>query len=63
MLVFFYFIITIQDAPTTMNTQNELNQNVQITNNLLNQSINNQEEINNKMDTIILNQLNNSGNG
>lgn len=58
MVILSWFMLTIPDAPTTMNTQNKLTQEIQNTNTLFNQSINNQKEMNNRLDTIILNYIN-----
>ena len=67
-VLFSFYLIFYQDKPTTFNQNSEVNllnktnQEIQNTNNLLNQSLNNQEVIGRKLDEIIFNQRNSSGN-
>lgn len=64
--LFGYFMLTLNDKPTTMSQEGELglisqtNYEIQHTNNLLNKSLYNQKNTNIKLDTIILNQKNDS---
>jgi len=64
--IFSFYLMTTQDKPTTfaknaeLDLLNQTNRGIQDINSFLNQSIGNQEEMKGKLDTIILNQINNS---